>query len=146
MSLPQSPTTGSAPGSPVGDDEELYRAIMYPSWWDEDEQRISSAAFKKDPVFSVDIASIAGSTETTLGRFGPGTGLASFLCRTARELGCDVRKEPDPKYPENDAHAHVYLPHDKNERVKVARKLVRACKTLRIPDIALLQQRRVGGG
>src|SRR3954467_12793715 len=108
MSPAVSPTTGGPHGPPVGDDEELYRCIAHPHWWDEQEQRITSAAFKF-PCFSVDVASLAGSPETTLARFRPGTGLVVLSCRTAKQLGCDVRLEPDPNAPENPAHAHVYM-------------------------------------
>jgi hypothetical protein len=95
---------GSAPsngphGIPVRDEEDLFRCIAYPNWWNEEEHRITSAAFKF-PCFSVDVASLAGSPEATLSRFLAGTGLVTFPCRVARELGCDVRLEPDPACPE----------------------------------------------
>jgi hypothetical protein len=125
----------------VDDDEELYRAIMHPNWWKPEEQRISSAAFKQEPTFSVDIASIAGSPEKTLERFWVGTGLASFPCREARKLGCSVRKERDPQHPDNDAHAHVYMPADEKDRMRAAKKLALVCKTLRAPDLDLLRWR-----
>ena len=106
MSEGQSP---SPHGPPVGDREELYRCITHPSWWIEEEGRISSAAFKY-PIFSIDVASITGSPENTLRQFHLGTGLASFLCCDARDFGCDVRLEIDEHHPENQAHAHVYTP------------------------------------
>jgi hypothetical protein len=99
-----SPTSDGPHGPPVGDEEELYRCIAYPNWWNEPEQRITSAAFKF-PCFSVDVASLAGSPEATLSRFWAGSGLVVFSCRVARELGCDVRLEPDPTSPDNQAHA-----------------------------------------
>ena len=118
-------------GVPVGEEEELYRCIAYPNWWNEEEQRITSAAFKF-PCFSVDVASLAVSPETTLLRFRPGTGLVAFSCRLARDLGCDIRLEPDPNCPENLAHAHVYMPSAK--RKIIARKLVEACRVVREPS------------
>ena len=131
MSPAESPTTGGPHGPQVGDDEELYRCIAHPHWWDDQEQRITSAAFKY-PCFSVDIASLAGSPDATLSRFRAGTGLVVFPCRTAKELGCEVRREPDPNHPENPAHAHVYLPAER--RKNVARKLVEACTVVRVPN------------
>ncbi len=143
MSPAESPPTDDPS---VGDDEDLYRAIMHPHWWKPKEQRISSAAFKQEATFSVDIASIAGSPEKTLERFWPGTGLASFPCREARRLGCVVRKEPDPNYPDNAAHAHVYMPSYEKDRIRAAKKLALACKTIRIPDLDLLQQHQTETG
>src|SRR4051794_30170427 len=130
MSSDESSTPDGPHGPPVADDEELYRCIMYPNWWVEEEQRISSAAFKF-PRFSVDIASIAGSPEVTLSRFLPGTGMVVLACRVAKELGCDVRYELDEQYPDNKAHAHVYIPTEK--RKTIARKLVDASRVIRKP-------------
>src|SRR5262249_2408963 len=118
-------------GPPVGDDKDLYRCIAHPHWWDEPEQRVTSAAFKF-PCFSVDVASLAGSPEATLSRFRPGTGLVVFSCRVAKKLGCDVRLEPDPNHPENSSHAHVYMPVER--RKTVARKLVEASTVVRVPS------------
>ena len=109
MTPTESPPTDGPPGPPVADDEALYRCIAYANWWNDEEQRITSAAFKF-PCFSVDVASLAGSPEATLSRFRPGTGLVVFSCLTAKQLGCDVRLESDPLCPENAAHAHVYMP------------------------------------
>ncbi len=113
------PTDDGPRGAQVGDDEQLYRCIAYTNWWNEEEQPITSAAFKF-PCFSVDVVSLAGSPESTLSRFLPGTGLVVISCRAAKELGCDVRLEPDPPCPENQAHAHVYMPVEK--RKAIARK------------------------
>jgi hypothetical protein len=123
MSPAESTAADSPHGPPVGDSEDLYRCIAHPHWWDKHEQRITSVAFKF-PCFSVDVdvASLASSPEATLARFQPGTGLVVFPCRAARELGCDIRMEPDPNHPENLAHAHVYMPSEK--RKTVTRKLV----------------------
>ena len=73
-----SPTSDGPHGPPVGDEEELYRCIAYPNWWNDQEQRITSAAFKF-PCFSVDVASLAGSPDATLSRFRVGNGLGRFL-------------------------------------------------------------------
>jgi hypothetical protein len=128
---PGDPTMSDGPhGPPVHESHDLYRCIAYPHWWNEQEQRITSAAFKF-PCFSVDVAALAGSPVTTLSRFRAGTGLAVFACRAAKELGCDVRLEPDPTCPENQAHAHVYMPTEK--RKTVARKLVEASTVVRRP-------------
>ncbi len=107
MSSAESPTVDGPNGPLVGDAEQLYRCIMYPAWWVEEEGRISSFAFKF-PYFSVDVASLAGSSDATLSRFRPGTGLVSFPCRVAKELGCDVRLEPDPRYPDNRARSRLH--------------------------------------
>ncbi len=131
MSSAESPPADGPHGPLVGDAEELYRCIMYPEWWVEEEGRISSFAFKF-PYFSVDVASLAGSPDATLSRFRPGTGLVSFPCRVAKELGCDVRLEPDPRYPDNRAHAHVYMATER--RKTIARKLMEACTVLRKPS------------
>jgi hypothetical protein len=128
---PDGPTTSVGPyGPPVSEENDLYRCIAHPHWWNEQEQRITSAAFKF-PYFSVDVAALAGSPETTLSRFFVGTGLVVFACRIAKELGCDVRLEPDPTCPENRAHAHVYMPAEK--RKTIARKLVEASTVVRRP-------------
>ena len=74
-----SPASDGPHGPPVGDDEELYRCIAYPNWWNDQEQRITSAAFKF-PCFLVDVASLAGSPDATLSRFRAGTGLVVFSC------------------------------------------------------------------
>lgn len=132
MTPSESPTADGPYGAPVGDDEELYRCITDPRWWVEEEDRPSSFAFK-DPCFSVDVASIAASPEATLARFLPGTGLVVFPCRAAKQLGCDVRLEADERYPDNKAHAHVYMPVASGKRKIAARKLVDASRVLRRP-------------
>jgi hypothetical protein len=130
MTTTTPPTDDDPRGAQVGDDEQLYRCIAYTNWWNEEEQRITSAAFKF-PCFSVDVASLAGSPESTLSRFLPGTGLVVISCRAAKELGCDVRLEPDPHCPENQADARVYMPVEK--RKAMARKLVEASTVVRKP-------------
>lgn len=138
MSETETSVSATACGRAVDENEQLYRAIMHPSWWVPAERRISSAAFKRDPVFSVDVASISGSPEATLARFLPGTGLASFACRVAIRLGLAVRIEPDPLFPENDAHAHVYMPTERKNRMKIAMQLAQACSIVKEPDIEVL--------
>jgi hypothetical protein len=133
MTPSESPTADGPYGAPVGDDEELYRCITDPRWWVEEEDRPSSFAFKY-PCFSVDVASISGSPEATLVRFRPGTGLVVFPCRVAKQLGCDVHLEADDRYPDNRAHAHVYMPKASARRKTAARKLVDASRVLRRPS------------
>ena len=117
----------------VSDEEDLYRCIN-PEWWNNEEHRISSAAFSF-PYFSVDVASLAGSPQATLSRFRSGSGLAAFVCRSARQLGCDVRLERDEQYPENIAQAHVYMPITNSKRKTAARKLVEACRIRVTPNL-----------
>ncbi len=133
MSLSESPTPKGPSGPPVGDNEELYRCITVARWWVEEEDRPSSLAFKF-PCFSVDVAAISGSPEATLARFRAGTGLVVFSCQVAKQLGCDVRLEADERYPDNKAHAHVYMPVASGKRKTAARKLVDASRVLRRPS------------
>ena len=63
MTQAESPPAAGPHGPPVSDEEALYRCIAYPNWWN-DEQRITSAAFKF-PSFSVDVASLAESPRPT---------------------------------------------------------------------------------
>jgi hypothetical protein len=123
--------TEATTGSPLADDEELYRCII-PEWWNTEESRVSSAAFSF-PFFSVDVASLAGSPQATLARFRPDAGIAAFMCKSAREQGCEVRLELDEQYPGNKAHAHVYMPQANKKRKVAARKLVDACRVLITP-------------
>lgn len=55
----------ATPRSEVDSKEDLYRCITTPDWWVAEEKRPSSAAFKQ-PVFSTDVASLAGSIDHTL--------------------------------------------------------------------------------
>jgi hypothetical protein len=127
--------TTTAPGPEVARHEDLYRCLMYPDWYHADENRVSSAAFKW-PVFSVDVASLAGSPERTLSRFRSGTGLVSFNCGQAADLGCTTRLEPDEQVPDNPAHAHVYMPAGNAQRKRVAQRLVGLCTLIKPPDFA----------
>jgi hypothetical protein len=83
MTTATPPTDDDLRGPEVGDDEQLYRCIAYTNWWNEEEQRITSAAFKV-PCFSVDVASLAGWPESTLSRFLSVTGLVIIVCCAAR--------------------------------------------------------------
>lgn len=122
----------SGRGPEVDASENLFRAILYPQWWARQRNRPSSAAFD-DEVFSVDIASRTTSAET-LSRFRAGSGLVQFNCGEARKLGFDTRDEPDPQYPQNVAHAHVYFDGTRSQRKKRARQLADACEILEEPD------------
>jgi hypothetical protein len=133
MSSGETPSLDPFAGSPIDDDEELYRVIA-PEWWLPAEDRVSSAAFSF-PVFSVDVASIAGPPQATLARFRQGSGLVVFSCRDARLLGCDARRELDPADPGNFAHAHVYMPQSGSKRKAAARKLVDRRRVLVRPGL-----------
>lgn len=127
-----SDSTPNPQGPPVGDHEDLYRCLTHPHWYNQVEDRVSSAAFNW-PVFSVDIASISGSPEATLAPFLSGTGLVVFRCGEARLIGCDPRHESDELRPDNLAHAHVYMPLPNSQRKKAARRLADLCRTIRKP-------------
>ena len=88
------------------------------------------------PVFSVDVASLAGSPQATLSRFRAGSDIDSFLCRAARQEGCGVHLEVDAEYPENQSHAHVYMPKSNSKRKTAARKLADVCRILIPPPAA----------
>lgn len=118
----------AAPTGPlVGDQEDLYRALTHPAWWKPNEGRASSAAFNW-PKFSVDIASLT-TAELTLATFLPGTGLVSFQCGEARQLGFQTHHEIDVNHPENAAHAHVYFAASSSKRKTQARRLAEASRT-----------------
>jgi len=125
---------GSPTGTPVAGEEDLYRCLMQQKWWNEEENRVSSAAFTFR-YFSANMASLA-SEEQTLAPFLPGTGLVVFACRDALEIGCDVRKEADPIAPDNEAHAHVYMPPKNTERKRAAQRLIKACRLIRKPNFS----------
>jgi hypothetical protein len=124
-------------GPPVPDGEDLFRLITTPDWWVAEQNRPSSAAFTAVP-FSVNIASLTTLEETLrqlsddLGH--PDGGVVAFLCGTARGLGFDTRHEPDPLFPDNTAHAHVYYSGGTSSRKKNARKLADACRTIHPPS------------
>jgi hypothetical protein len=84
MSSGESPSLDPPAGSPVDDGEELYRVIG-PEWWLLAEDRVSSAAFSF-PLFSVDIASIAGSPQATMSGWWDLMFVASSILRTRQIL------------------------------------------------------------
>lgn len=118
-------------GPQVPADEDAYRAILYPQWWCEAEDRPSSAAFDS-PVFSVDVASRT-TPQQTAARFKQVMRLVMFNCGSARELGFDTCSEADPYFPQNEAHAHVYFDayhnHGRKGRKRLIRRLIDRCAT-----------------
>jgi len=129
-----------ARGPQVDPVEGLYRAIHLRQWWNGEvtPPRPRSAAFNW-PSFSVNIASIIGEAgairhlEQVLGC--PEGAIVAFNCGLARGLGFDARRERDPKYPNNDAHANVYFEGLNSTRKKQAKKLAREhCRTVRAPQ------------
>ena len=131
---------GQSRGPQVDPIEELYRAIHLPEWWNGeiDPPRPRSAAFNW-PSFSVNIASIIGERgaikhlEDVLRC--PQGAVVGFNCGAARELAFHARKEPDPSFPENDAHANVYFDGTNSARKKAAKKLARDhCRTVHQPQ------------
>ena len=105
------------------------------SWWVAEEGRPSSAAFKQ-PDFSTDVASIAGSPQYTLARFQPGCGLVAFNYGDAKGLGFIARHEIDPQFPDNKAHANLYNPHASSRRKSMAQKLAQEfCRVLVVPTL-----------
>jgi len=121
-------------GPVVADDETLFRCLTFYKWYNHAEKRVSSAAFSF-PRFSVEIASISGSAAATLAPFLAGTGLASIHCGFAKSLGCDPRQEKDEIRPDNEAHAHVYMPAG-DKRKSAAKKLAESCEIVVIPNLA----------
>ena len=119
-------TPNPNPGPDVEDGESLYRRITTPAWWVASENRPSSAAFRH-PDFSADVASIAASPEHTLGHLPPGSGVVSFPCGEAKQIGFAIRLEPDPSNPDNLAHANVYSGSSPGQRKKMAQRLVALC-------------------
>jgi len=131
---------GPPRGPQVDRVEGLYRAIHLREWWNGEvvPPRPRSAAFNW-PSFSVNIASRIGEPgavrhlEEVLRC--PQGALVEFNCGVARDLGFDARKESDPKYPENDAHANVYFDGPNGIRKKHAKKLAREhCRVVRSPQ------------
>ncbi len=137
MSEAAMPARTWSEGDPVADHEDLYRCLTHQKWWNEEENRVSSAAYNF-PKVSVDVASIAGSPENTLRRFKEGSGLVVFRCEEAKSKGCDVRHERDEITPDNDAHAHVYFPKSSSQRKRAVQHLISAnvCRLIRKPNLA----------
>ena len=127
--MSNAPTHGPA----VPDDDTLYRAVLPLAaavWFPNGV--LSSAAFNY-PVFSTDIARLT-TTEQTLSRWEPGTGIVGFHCGTARGIGFDARHEPEEA---NDAHANVYSDFPPKERKRRARKLADSCSVIVTPRTGL---------
>jgi hypothetical protein len=99
---------------------------------------VSSFAFKVDSPFSVNVASMISlegairHMQEVLRR--PQGGIVSFNCGEARSLGFDARHEPDPDYPENNAHANVYYDGSDSSRKRTAKKLAERCRTRHRPS------------
>ncbi|MBV8313584.1 MAG: hypothetical protein JOZ53_01360 [Planctomycetaceae bacterium] len=125
---------GTALGPLLNDAENVYRAILYPHWWVEEEGRPSSAAFDEE-IFSVDVKSRTTPGETAA-RFRNVNRLVEFNCGQARAIGFETRDEPDQNQPDNIAHAHVYFLNYstlvKNQRKKKARRLANLCQEVTI--------------
>jgi hypothetical protein len=111
------------PGPEIDVKDDLYRCVTTNDWWVAEENRPSSAAFKQ-PDFSTDVVSLAGSPEYTLSRFPEGCGLVQFNYGDAKLIGFIARLERDPDHPDNHAHANVYNSHGSSKRKTLAQKLV----------------------
>jgi hypothetical protein len=127
-------------GPQVDPREDLYRAVTVPDWWAKtaDPPRVRSFAFKVDSPFSVNVGSLI-SWEGVLRHLRevlhcPRGGIVSFNCGAARSLGFDARKEPDPDYPDNEAHANVYYYGSRSSRKRAAKKLADRCDTKHRPS------------
>ena len=129
-------STASSPGQEVDTKEDLYRCLTTMDWWVAEEGTPSSAAFKQ-PEFSTDVVSLAGSPEYTLSRFPAGCGLILFNYGDAKGLGFAARLELDPEFPENKAHANVYNPNVPSKRKTMAQKLAqRFCRVIKAPALS----------
>jgi hypothetical protein len=116
----------ASPGPGVDPADNLFRCITTNDWWVPEQGRPSSAAFKQ-PDFSIDMESVARTPEYTLRRFPAGCGLVSINYGTAKAIGFVARKEVDPEFPDNLAHANVYNSVTSgNVRKKMAQRLVDA--------------------
>ena len=131
---------GDARGPQVDPVKDLYRALVVPEWWDQntDPPRVSSFAFKVDSPFSVNVASMK-SLEGAVRHMRevlhrPQGGIVSFNCGAARSFGFDARHEPDPDFPDNEAHANVYYAGSKRSRKRTAKKLAERCEIKHKPS------------
>src|SRR5688572_19103663 len=119
-------------GPPVADHEDAIRAILAPEQWSAAESRPSSAAFDDD-FFSVDIASLT-TYVAVRARFRQIFKLVQFNCGLARLIEFYSHHEPDPQFPDNLAHAHVYFGQyellGKKKRKAKARKLADLCRVV----------------
>lgn len=128
-----------ARGLQVDPAEDLYRAIHTPDWWeaDADPPRPRSAAFRKRE-FSANIASIIGLQGAIYHLVNvlknPSGAIVLFNCGFARGLGFDARREVDPDYPENAAHANVYYDGRTGDLKRSAKRLAHECRTVRRPS------------
>ena len=101
-------------------------------------QPLSSAAFSW-PVFSVNLASLMSLEDAVrhlreVLKSAKG-GIVAFNCGDAKGLGFDPRKEPDPNYPQNEAHANVYSDGSDSKRKTRAKKLAASyCQVLLEPS------------
>jgi hypothetical protein len=126
-------------GPEVDPADNLFRAINAQSWWIAGRrQPLSSAAFSW-PVFSANIESLMSFDEAVqhLRRVlkSPKGGIVVFNCGNAKGLGFDPRKEPDPTFPQNKAHANVYSDGSDSKRKSRAKKLAEhCCKVLLEPS------------
>ena len=110
-------------GPLVPDAEDVYRVINVPDWWVSKEHRPSSAAFQSD-YFSVNV--VSRSTVQHCFFYVPeARGLVQFNVGQARAIGCPTHDEMDPDFPDNVAHAHVYVDEVNSQRKKKAQKLRR---------------------
>lgn len=124
-------TAEASRGPDVPPHEDLLRVMMHPHWWNEAEQRPSSAlfAFAK---FSAYIASLTTPDHPVRrlpeesGRFPAGSGVLSFQCGEARTLGYDARHEPENG---DNSHAHVYCELNAKQRKKNFQKLLALATT-----------------
>ena len=120
-------------------DEDLYRAITVPDWWDLDANppRVRSFAFKVDSPFSVNQASrmtLSEAVDHMQNRLHCADGgIVRFNCGKAREQDFDARDEPDPEHLENRAHAHVYYTGTSSQRKRKAKRLAECCRTVHEP-------------
>jgi hypothetical protein len=113
-------------GPEIAPAENLYRIVTVRNGWIDADGGISSAAFNQD-WFSVEIESRTGGPEDSITRVPGGCAVIRFNCGCARSVGYDARDERDEQYPDNLAHAHVYLDVGNSQRKKSARRLLEVC-------------------
>ncbi len=127
-------------GPQVDPGEGLFRALDVPDWWNlnVDPPCARSFAFKVNSPFSVNISSMIGLEEAVRHMNEvlrcPDGGIVSFNCGQARAIGFDARRELDPQYTENDAHANVYYRGSSSRRKRDAKALAEMCVTLHRPQ------------
>ncbi len=98
--------------STIPDSESLYLRVHPDTVTAEDcppgEFRPASGSFRRAEPLSVDLGSKCTPEETQLRANGNPFHVACFIAGVAREQGCRVRRDPEPK---NDAHALVVGDH-----------------------------------